>query len=94
VRRVRERGLECKILVLSAHLSSENRAAYAALGVDGMMPKPFDLFQLRDMIGRIMDGRPPLVPQQTDPLQLSRTNVCNLLKLGLSEEDAPKELDR
>jgi len=56
VKRVRESAVDCKILVLSAQLSRENRAAYEALGVDGMMPKPFDLFQLREMIRGIVDG--------------------------------------
>jgi two-component system, cell cycle sensor histidine kinase and response regulator CckA len=40
VRRLREASFNGKVLVLSAHLSAENRAAYEALGVDGMIPKP------------------------------------------------------
>jgi len=59
VKRVRESAFDCKILVLSAHLSRENRSAYEALGVDGMMSKPFDLFQFREMIRRIVDAEGP-----------------------------------
>src|SRR5205823_4295553 len=43
VRRLRATPFRGNVLVLSAHLSAENRAAYTALGVDGMIPKPFDL---------------------------------------------------
>lgn len=40
VTRLRETPFSGKILVLSAHLSPEKRAAYCALRVHGMMPKP------------------------------------------------------
>jgi DNA-binding response OmpR family regulator len=55
VRRLRDTAFRGKIVVLSAHLSAENRAAYLALGVDMMVPKPFDVHQLRasDIIQRI-----------------------------------------
>lgn len=36
MRRLRDASFYGKILVLSAHLSAENRAAYEALGVDGI----------------------------------------------------------
>jgi DNA-binding response OmpR family regulator len=45
VQRLREAGFCGKILVVSAHFSLENRAACEALGVNGMLPKPFDLFR-------------------------------------------------
>lgn len=88
VTRLRETGFRGKVLVLSAHLSPENRAAYEALGVDGMLPKPFDLFQLRDLIGRIVRGEAPPVSEQTDPLHAGPAELYRLLKLGLSEEEA------
>lgn len=61
VRRLRDASFSGKILVLSAHLSAENRAAYEALGVDGMIPKPFDLHQLRAVIRQIAEDRAALV---------------------------------
>lgn len=90
VKRLRETGFRGKILVLSAHLSPENRAEYEALGVDGLLLKPFDLFQLRDLIRKIVLGEAPPVSQQADPLQADRKELYNWLKLGLSEEEAPE----
>lgn len=94
VKRLREAGFRGRILVLSAHLSPENRAAYEALGVDGLLPKPFDLFQLRDLIVGIVRGEAPPVSQQVDPLQNGRKELYNLLKLGLTEEAAPVKPER
>ena len=94
VKRLREEGFRGEILVLSAHLSPENRAAYEALGVDGLLPKPFDLFQLRDLIRKIVLGEAPPISEQADPLQAGHKELYNLLKLGLSEEDAPVKPDR
>lgn len=91
VKNVRESSFDCKILVLSAHLSRENQAAYEALGVDGMMPKPFDLFQLRDMIRRVTAGDAPPVSQHRDALHLSPRDVFGLLRLGLTDRDAQPE---
>lgn len=93
VQQLREAGFRGKILVLSAHLSPENRAAYKELGVDGLLPKPFDLFQLREVIRKIVLGEAPPVSQQTDPIRNGRKELYNLLKLGLSEGDAPLELE-
>jgi DNA-binding response OmpR family regulator len=87
VSRLRKTSFSGKIFVLSAHLSAENRAAYSALRVDGMIPKPFDIHQLRNVIKGIATGSFPLVPSE---FQLSRTEVLGLLQLGLSESD---ELD-
>lgn len=89
VRRLRDASYGGKILVLSAHLSRENRAAYDALGVDGMMPKPFDLHRLRALIRQIVEGGPAVVPTQPDTLQLSRTELYNLFKQALSDSDEP-----
>jgi two-component system chemotaxis response regulator CheY len=94
VKHVRGSAFDCKILVLSAHLSRENRRAYEALGVDGMMPKPFDLFQLRQMIRRIVDGEAPPVSQEDDAFQARSTELGSLPRQALKEEDAPVEPDR
>lgn len=51
VRRLRGTAFKGKILVLSAHLSHQNRAVYNALGVDAMVPKPFDVYSLRKIVG-------------------------------------------
>jgi CheY-like chemotaxis protein len=50
VRRLRETAYDGKILVLSAHLSQQNRAAYDSLGVNAMLPKPFDVDALRQVV--------------------------------------------
>ena len=39
-----------KIVVLSAHLTDENRRAYEELKVDTMLTKPFDVQELREVI--------------------------------------------
>lgn len=90
VRHLRNASYGGKILVLSAHLSLENRAAYEALGVDGMMPKPFDLHRLRDLIRQIVEGGAAAVPAQRDTRRLSRKELYNLFKLALSESDEPE----
>jgi CheY-like chemotaxis protein len=56
VRRLREENFRGKIVVLSAHLSDENRRAYEALHVDEMIPKPFDIGHLRDTIDRLSEA--------------------------------------
>jgi|ERR1700674_4305384 len=67
VRRLRNTSFSGKILVFSANLSPENRAAYDALGVDGTIPKPFDLYQLRALIRQIV----ATVPECPCPFQFS-----------------------
>jgi len=89
VRRVRETPFRGKILVLSAHLSVENRAAYRALGVYGMVPKPFDLHQLRTMV-RAMAG--DVVEFLPSAFQLSASEVRKLLEMGLPESQEFDEL--
>jgi CheY-like chemotaxis protein len=58
VRRLRETGCNGKILVLSAHLSHQNRAAYDSLGVNAMLPKPFDVDALRQVIAELFQDLP------------------------------------
>ncbi len=53
VRRLRETNFAGKIVVLSAHLSPELRAAYGELNVDMMIDKPFDIYQLRKKIEQL-----------------------------------------
>ena len=53
VRQLRERGFAGKIMVLSAHLSSEVRAAYEAMEVDAMIDKPFSVKVLRQTLDRV-----------------------------------------
>ncbi|MDQ2868545.1 MAG: response regulator [Verrucomicrobiota bacterium] len=53
VRSLRERNFPGKIVVLSGYLNEKNRAAYDALAVDKMIPKPFDVEQLRREIASL-----------------------------------------
>ena len=50
VQRLRAVQFGGKIVVLSAHLTDENRRAYAELNVDTMLTKPFDVHELREVI--------------------------------------------
>ncbi len=50
---IRKRGLNGKIIVLSAHLSSEVRADYARMNVHEMFAKPFDVGELRSAVNRV-----------------------------------------
>jgi CheY-like chemotaxis protein len=58
VRRLRETGYNGKILVLSAHLSHRNRAAYDSLEANAMLPKPFDVDALRKTIDQLFQDLP------------------------------------
>jgi DNA-binding response OmpR family regulator len=82
VKRLRDTAFCGKIVVLSAHLSAENVAAYAALGVDLMVPKPFDVHELRAAIRRLGRGE----GTEGGSTALSAPEVCKLLRLGLPEE--------
>ena len=50
---IRQRGINGKIVVVSAHLSSEIREAYARLDVQVSFSKPFNVEELRSTIDRI-----------------------------------------
>jgi DNA-binding response OmpR family regulator len=50
---IRKRGLNGKIIVLSAHLSSEVRENYARMDVHDMLAKPFDIGELRSVVNRL-----------------------------------------
>jgi DNA-binding response OmpR family regulator len=87
VRRLRDTAFRGKIVVLSAHLSAETRAAYVELGVDLMIPKPFDVHQLRAAIRQIGSGG----VSQGEGTPLEPAQVYRLLQIGLSEtETIPK----
>ena len=53
VRQLREREFSGKIMVLSAHLSTDVRAAYETLDVDAMIEKPFNVKTLRATIEKL-----------------------------------------
>ncbi|HEV2806324.1 MAG TPA: response regulator [Chthoniobacterales bacterium] len=56
VKRLRETAYGGKILVLSAHLSQQHRAAYDSLDVAAMLPKPFDVDALRQVIAELFSN--------------------------------------
>ena len=60
VRRLKSQNFGGKILVLSAHLSDEDIAAYEQLGVDMMMSKPFDFDELQDAMA-VLDKKPSVL---------------------------------
>ena len=53
VQQAKQAGIESKIIVLSAHLSTEVREAYAGMNVDVLFAKPFDVAQLRSAVDRL-----------------------------------------
>jgi CheY-like chemotaxis protein len=53
VEELRKRNVDSKIMVLSAHLSSEVREAYERMDVHLMFPKPFDVAALRSAVDRL-----------------------------------------
>ena len=53
VNAIRQRGITSKIMVLSAHLSSEVRETYERMGIHVIFPKPFDIDQLRTAVDRL-----------------------------------------
>jgi len=50
---IRDRGIASKIIVVSAHLSSEIREAYERMDVHVMFGKPFDIGALRSAVDRL-----------------------------------------
>ncbi len=50
---IRKRGIPGKIIVLSAHVSSELREAYERMKVHAILPKPFDLGVLRSTVDQL-----------------------------------------
>ncbi len=85
VKQLRDTAFRGTIIVLSAHLSAENRAAYLALGVNIMIPKPFDVYQLRAIIRQIGNGGATATGTQSAELQAPE--VFRLLRLALPETE-------
>lgn len=50
---IRQRGINGKIIVVSAHLSQEVREAYARMDVGAMFAKPFNVEELRATVHRL-----------------------------------------
>ena len=50
---IRKRGIAGKIIVVSAHISSETRAAYEDMNVHVMFSKPFNVDVLRAAVERV-----------------------------------------
>jgi DNA-binding NtrC family response regulator len=50
VQAIHNRGIESKIIVVSAHLSMDVSEAYRRLNVFAMFPKPFNVEQLRSAV--------------------------------------------
>ena len=50
---IRQRGINGKIIVVSAHLSSEIREAYERMDVHEMFSKPFNVVELRSAVDRL-----------------------------------------
>lgn len=89
VQRLREQSYRGKVMVLSAYLSPENRAAYEALAVDAMVSKPFDVHELRATVTRLANRIGPAPSEKR--LQLSAETLHDMLKTALVEEDEPDE---
>ena len=53
VRTIRKRHIGGKIVVMSAHLSSDVREAFGQLNVQGIFTKPFDIAELRSAVDRL-----------------------------------------
>jgi CheY-like chemotaxis protein len=53
VAELRKRGFAGKIMVLSAHLSSEIRQAYEQLDVHVLLDKPFNIQELRSAVDKL-----------------------------------------
>ncbi|HET9305461.1 MAG TPA: response regulator [Candidatus Sulfotelmatobacter sp.] len=50
---IRQRGIAGKIIVLSAHLSTEIRETYKRMNVQVILDKPFDIEDLRSAVDRL-----------------------------------------
>ena len=53
VEELRKRGVDSKIVVLSAHISEEVREEYERMDVHVMFPKPFDVKALRSAVEQL-----------------------------------------
>lgn len=53
VESIRQRGIDTNVVVVSAHLSTETRAAYESLGVEVMFGKPFEVSEIREAVNQL-----------------------------------------
>jgi DNA-binding NtrC family response regulator len=53
VEAIRKRGIASKIIVVSAHLSMDVCEAYQKMDVSAMLPKPFNVEELRSVVDRL-----------------------------------------
>jgi DNA-binding response OmpR family regulator len=90
IQRLGEESFRGKTMVLSAHLSPENRAAYEALGVDAMVSKPFDVHELRATVTRLANWIGPAAGEK--PIRFSPETLHGMLETALSEEEEPDEV--
>lgn len=88
IHQLREKSFGGKVMVLSAHLSREGRAAYEALAVDAMVSKPFDVHELRATVTRLALG---IKLGAGNSIQLSPQGLHDMLKTALIEEDGSDE---
>lgn len=84
IQQLREKSFRGKVMVLSAYLSAEIRAAYEALAVDAMVSKPFDVHELRATVTRLALR---IKSGAGDSIQLSPEALHDMLKTALLEED-------
>jgi DNA-binding response OmpR family regulator len=91
VQRLRETSFRGKIMVLSAHLSPENRAAYEALAVDAMVSKPFDVHELRATVAHLANGIKVGVGENA--IQLTPADFHNLLKSALEPDETDEAVE-
>lgn len=90
VRQLRGSAFRGKIVVLSAHLSAETRAACSELAVDLMVPKPFDVHGLRAAVWRIGDHE---ANAGTAVAHLSLPETYRLFKMALPENHKSISVD-
>ena len=53
VEEIRGRGIGTNVIVVSAHLSEDVRAAYEGMGVQAIFGKPFDLDEIRSVVDQL-----------------------------------------
>jgi CheY-like chemotaxis protein len=53
VEQLRKRNIDSEIMVLSAHISDDVRAAYERMDVHVMFPKPFDVGAIKSAVDRL-----------------------------------------
>jgi DNA-binding NtrC family response regulator len=54
VEAIRKRGIDTKVIVVSAHLSVDVCQAYERMDVSALFPKPFNIEQLRSTVDQLV----------------------------------------